>query len=44
MVTMANTMTDMAPSAMSPTTLAKPIMCTSTGEPVACTNTSLPWM
>ena len=41
---MANTMTDMAPSAMSPTTLAKPIMCTSMPPSLACTSTSLSWI
>ncbi|MDF3021076.1 MAG: hypothetical protein K0Q92_2379 [Steroidobacteraceae bacterium] len=42
---MAKMMTDMAPSAMSPTTLAKPIMWTSTVDPCAWTTTaSLPWI
>ena len=43
-MTTANTITDIAPSAMSPTTFAKPIMCTSTPEPCACTMTLLPWI
>ena len=36
-------MTDIAPSAMSPTTLAKPIMWTDTGT-LTATSTPAPWM